>query len=72
MYGKIKQDLQNFLQELKEQGLYKTERIITSPQSSEIKVSERKTVLNFCSNTGDRNAEPVAITPFSECCLNVP
>src|SRR6056297_1425785 len=50
MYGKIKQDLQNTLEELKEQGLYKTERIITSPQSAEIKVGDEKEVLNFCAN----------------------
>jgi glycine C-acetyltransferase len=34
MYGQIKQDLQKTLEELKEQGLYKSERIITSSQSS--------------------------------------
>lgn len=50
MYGKIKQDLQQTLEELKEQGLYKSERIITSPQSSEIKVSNGESVLNFCAN----------------------
>ena len=50
MYGKIKEDLQRTLEELKEQGLYKTERIITSSQSAEIKVGEDKTVLNFCAN----------------------
>lgn len=50
MYGKIKEDLQNTLEELKEQGLYKTERIITSSQSSEIKVGDGQTVLNFCAN----------------------
>jgi len=50
MYGKMKQDLQNTLEELKGQGLYKTERIITSPQSAEIKVGEGKEVLNFCAN----------------------
>ncbi len=50
MYGKIKQDLQNTLEELKEQGLYKTERIITSSQSSEIKVGDGASVLNFCAN----------------------
>ena len=50
MYGKIKQDLKNTLEELKEQGLYKTERIITSSQSSELKVGEGKPVLNFCAN----------------------
>jgi glycine C-acetyltransferase len=49
MYGKIKQDLQNTLEELKQQGLYKTERIITSSQSAEIEVNGR-TVLNFCAN----------------------
>lgn len=50
MYGKIKQDLAQTLQELKEQGLYKTERIITSSQSSQITVSGDKPVLNFCAN----------------------
>lgn len=50
MYGKIKQDLAQTLQELKEQGLYKTERIITSSQSSQITVSGDKQVLNFCAN----------------------
>ncbi|MGE0018856.1 MAG: glycine C-acetyltransferase [Draconibacterium sp.] len=49
MYGKIKIDLQNTLEELKQQGLYKTERIITSSQSAEIEVNG-KTVLNFCAN----------------------
>jgi glycine C-acetyltransferase len=50
MYGKIKEDLQQTLDELKEQGLYKTERIITSSQSSLISVSSGQTVLNFCAN----------------------
>lgn len=49
MYGKIKTDLQNTLEELKQQGLYKTERIITSSQNAEIEVNG-KTVLNFCAN----------------------
>ena len=49
MYGKIKQDLQNTLEELKQQGLYKTERIITSSQSAKIEVNGKK-VLNFCAN----------------------
>jgi glycine C-acetyltransferase len=50
MYGKIKGDLQKNLAELKEQGLYKSERIITSSQSSEIRVSTGDSVLNFCAN----------------------
>ncbi len=49
MYGKFKKDLQNTLEELKQQGLYKTERIITSAQSSEIEVGGNS-VLNFCAN----------------------
>ncbi len=49
MYGKMKEDLLNTLEELKQQGLYKTERIITSSQSSEIEVGG-KPVLNFCAN----------------------
>jgi glycine C-acetyltransferase len=50
MYGKIQQDLTQTLLELKEQGLYKNERIITSSQSSQITVSGGKSVLNFCAN----------------------
>ncbi|MBA4408051.1 MAG: glycine C-acetyltransferase [Bacteroidota bacterium] len=50
MYGKIQQDLTQTLQELKEQGLYKNERIITSSQSSQITVTGGKQVLNFCAN----------------------
>jgi len=50
MYGKIKADLQATLEELKEQGLYKTERIINSSQSSQITVGEGQEVLNFCAN----------------------
>lgn len=50
MYGKIKNDLVKELQSLKEQGLYKDERIITSPQGAEIEVKPNKKVLNFCAN----------------------
>lgn len=50
MYGKMKEDLTKSLKELKEQGLFKTERIITSPQGAEIKVMGGKNVLNFCAN----------------------
>lgn len=50
MYGKIKEDLKKTLIELKEQGLYKTERIITSAQGAEIKLQTGETALNFCAN----------------------
>ncbi len=51
MYSK---DFQNFLQtqlnELEEQGLFKRERIIASPQSAEITLDNGQTLLNFCAN----------------------
>lgn len=50
MYGQIKSDLLKTIDELKDQGLYKTERIISSAQGSEIRVTTGETVLNFCSN----------------------
>lgn len=50
MYGKIRQDLIQTLRELKEQGLYKNERVITSSQSSQISVLGDQQVLNFCAN----------------------
>ena len=49
MYGKIKEHLQQELAEIKAAGLYKSERVIESPQRAEIEVAGRK-VLNFCAN----------------------
>ena len=50
MYGTIKEHLSKEIQEIKDKGLYKTERIITSPQSAVIKISTGEEVINFCSN----------------------
>ena len=50
MYGKIKEHLQSELQSIEENGIFKTERIITSPQGAEITISTGEKVLNFCSN----------------------
>lgn len=50
MYGKLKDSLTQELAEIKDAGLYKSERIITTPQGAEIKVSTGEEVLNFCSN----------------------
>jgi len=50
MYGKIKEHLQNELDQIREAGLYKNERIITSPQDAVIKISTGEEVLNFCAN----------------------
>ncbi|MTG97541.1 MULTISPECIES: glycine C-acetyltransferase [Myroides] len=50
MYGKIKEYLQKELSSIEENGLFKKERIITSPQGAEITVSSGDRVLNFCAN----------------------
>jgi glycine C-acetyltransferase len=50
MYGKIKQHLEAELQSIEENGLFKKERIITSPQGAEITISTGEKVLNFCAN----------------------
>ncbi len=49
MYS-IKQRIQKELQEIKDNGLYKTERIITTPQGADIKTTAGKEVINFCAN----------------------
>jgi len=50
MYGKIKEHLQSELQTIEDNGIFKKERIITSPQGTEITISTGEKVLNFCSN----------------------
>lgn len=50
MYGKIKEHLTAELETIKENGLYKKERIIASPQGAEITLDSGQKVLNFCAN----------------------
>ena len=50
MYGKIQQHLQDELQTIQDNGIFKKERIITSPQGAEITISTGEKVLNFCAN----------------------
>lgn len=50
MYGKLQEHLINEIAQIKEAGIFKTERIITTPQGAVIKTSEGKEVLNFCAN----------------------
>jgi glycine C-acetyltransferase len=50
MYGAIKEHLEKEIEEIKENGLYKKERIITSPQGAVIKISTGQEVINFCAN----------------------
>jgi len=50
MYGDIKQQFQADLDAIKESGLYKNERVITSKQGAEINTLSNSNVLNFCAN----------------------
>lgn len=50
MYGKIQEHLQTELQNIKDDGLFKEERIITSAQGAEITLNTGQRVLNFCAN----------------------
>ena len=50
MYSKLKNYLQSELDDIRSNGLFKEERIITSPQGAEIELNTGQKVLNFCSN----------------------
>ena len=50
MYSKLKEDLRAELDQIKEEGLYKEERIITTPQGAVIKTTKGHEVINFCAN----------------------
>lgn len=50
MYGKLKERLQQELQETKDAGLYKQERVISSPQDTEVTLQDGTQLLNFCAN----------------------
>lgn len=50
MYGTTRKSLQDEIENLKQEGLYKNERVLTSPQSGTIEVEGGKEVINFCAN----------------------
>lgn len=50
MYGEFQNFLKSELQSIEEAGLYKRERIITTPQDAVIKLSDGREVINFCAN----------------------
>lgn len=50
MYGDIKNHLEKELQTIKDNGIFKKERVIVSPQGPEITISTGEKVLNFCAN----------------------
>lgn len=50
MFKNVKPELQQELDEIRQAGLYKEERIITTPQSAQIRTTAGMEVLNFCAN----------------------
>ena len=50
MYDKLKPQLEAELESIKEAGLYKKERVITTPQAADIKTEDGREVINFCAN----------------------
>ncbi|GAB4453686.1 MAG: glycine C-acetyltransferase [Bacteroidales bacterium] len=50
MYGNFQIFLQKEIQQIKDAGLYKNERVLVSPQSAKIKINTGQEVLNFCAN----------------------
>jgi glycine C-acetyltransferase len=50
MYGAFKEYLTKELQKIRSEGLYKNERVLSTPQGVEIRVGGARKVLNFCAN----------------------
>ena len=50
MYGKIRSEIEKNLQEIRDNGLYKGERVISGPQGSKIRVGTGSEVINMCAN----------------------
>ena len=50
MYGALKQHLAGQLEEIRQAGLFKGERVISTPQGTSVRVADGAPVLNFCAN----------------------
>jgi glycine C-acetyltransferase len=50
MFGAMREDLHKTLDEIRDAGLYKAERVIASPQNASVRVGDGPEVLNFCAN----------------------
>ena len=50
MYASVKTHVSERLDEIRRSGLYKTEKVIITPQNSRIKTTDGRELLNFCAN----------------------
>ena len=50
MYSALQPELKKTIQEIKDAGLYKKERVITTPQGADIQTEDGREVINFCAN----------------------
>src|SRR5437660_3345587 len=50
MFSRVREHLRTELEQIRKAGLYKNERLITTPQNAKIKVGQQRSVLNFCAN----------------------
>jgi glycine C-acetyltransferase len=50
MFGAMREDLRKGLDEIREAGLFKAERVLTGPQQAAVRVGDGRAVLNFCAN----------------------
>ena len=62
MYGKFQDYLKAEIKSIKDAGLYKTERLIATPQDAEIKLTTGDTILQ-CSSINKKRGMPVISTP---------
>lgn len=70
MYGSIQGYLQGQLDGIRENGLYKGERVISSPQSNQIQLTDGRRVLNMCANNYLGLANHPAIVAVAHEALN--
>jgi glycine C-acetyltransferase len=70
MYENFKKHLSSTLEEIREAGLYKSERIIISPQGAEIELDTGQKVLNFCANNYLGLSNDSSLVETAKCSLD--
>src|SRR5512136_2408109 len=70
MYGSYQQFAEGQLAEIRAAGTYKSERIITTPQGTTIRVADGKPVLNLCANNYLGLAQHPAVAAAAKAALD--